>query len=234
MQAAQMFEQDVRPSRVAEVLRVSVKSACAWHRAWQAGGADALVSKGPAGQTCRLDQTRLQRLEAELDAVPAAHGWADQRWTLDRVAALIGELFGVYYTQKGISVLLHRLGWSPQVSAHRAIERHQEAIDTWVKETWPASKDGGLGRVGLFRRRGRPDSETAPSAHLVPAGPHPGHASAGQGVGESSDRGLGVLPAGPPLLISRAMRRHLADREWLTAYRPTHPNSTPPRAPGPT
>ena len=140
MQAAKMFEQGMRPFRVAGVLRVSLKSACAWHRAWQAGGAQALVSKGPAGQRCRLDSDQLQRLEAELDAGPAARGWADQRWTLDRVAELVHGLFGVDYTQKGISVLLHRLGWSPQVPVHRPIERDEEAVATWAKETWPRIK----------------------------------------------------------------------------------------------
>jgi len=148
MQAVKMFEQGMRPFQVAGVLRVSLKSACAWHRTWQAGGAEALVSKGPAGQKCRLDEDQLRGLEAELDAGPAAHGWADQRWTLDRVAELIGALFGVHYTQKGISVLLHRLGWSPQISAHRPIERDEEAVATWVKETWPRIKGRRRSRTG--------------------------------------------------------------------------------------
>lgn len=156
MRAAEMFEQGMRPSQVAGVLRVSVKSACAWHRSWQAGGAAALVSRGPAGQRCRLDEAQLRRLEAELDAGPGAHGWADQRWTLDRVAVLIMKLFGVDYTQKGTSVLLHRLGWSPQVSAHRAIERDQDAIETWVKETWPRIKGGRRSGTGGSASRTRP------------------------------------------------------------------------------
>jgi putative transposase len=146
MQAAQMFEQGMRPSQAAGRLRVSVKSACAWHRAWKTGGVAALASKGPAGQSCRLSPQQLERLESELDAGPAVHGWADQRWTLDRVAELIGKLFGVGYTQRGVSLLLHRLGWSPQVSAHRAAERDKGAIATWTKEVWPRVK--GRRRLG--------------------------------------------------------------------------------------
>lgn len=156
MQAAEMFEQGIRPSQVAEALRVSVKSAYAWHRAWQAGGTAALASKGPAGQRCRLDEAQLQQLEAELDTGPRAQGWADQRWTLDRVAALITKLFGVGYSPKGTSLLLHRLGWTPQVSAHRAIERDQEAIATWVKETWPRIKGRRRSGTGGSASRTRP------------------------------------------------------------------------------
>jgi transposase len=59
---------------------------------------------------------------------PAAHGWdEDQQWTLARVAQVIRELFGQEYTLRGVSYLLHRIGWSPQVPVHRAAERDEEA-----------------------------------------------------------------------------------------------------------
>jgi transposase-like protein len=45
LQAAQMFEQDVRPVQVARRLRVSTKSAYQWRRRWRAGGEAALASK---------------------------------------------------------------------------------------------------------------------------------------------------------------------------------------------
>jgi putative transposase len=156
MQAGQMFAQGMRPSRVARALRVSVKSACAWHRAWQAGGATALTSKGPAGQSCRLSSQQLERLESELEAGPGAHGWADQRWTLDRVAELINKLFQMHYTQRGTSLLLHRLGWSPQVSAHRAAERDEDAITTWSKEIWPQVKERRRPATGGSASKTRP------------------------------------------------------------------------------
>ena len=49
LQAAQMFEQGIKPVRVARLLRVSAKSACQWRRRWRAGGPAALASKGPGG-----------------------------------------------------------------------------------------------------------------------------------------------------------------------------------------
>ena len=61
---------------------------------------------------------------------------ADQRWTLARVAALIRRLFGVDYTLRGVSYLLHRIGWTPQVPARRAVERDEDAITAWRAETW--------------------------------------------------------------------------------------------------
>nr|WP_206184503.1 winged helix-turn-helix domain-containing protein [Thermoactinospora rubra] len=53
---------------------------------------------------------------------------------------LVGRLFHVAYTPRGISYLLHRLGWSPQVPQRRAAERDEEAIATWVKDTWPLAE----------------------------------------------------------------------------------------------
>ncbi|MFD5430028.1 transposase [Streptomyces sp. NPDC127084] len=88
-QAAEMCEQGMRPPEVAHRLRVSRKSAYAWHAAWRDGGKPALAFKRPGGFACQLNDAQAERLQAELEAGPAAHGWSeDQRWTLARVAEL--------------------------------------------------------------------------------------------------------------------------------------------------
>ena len=68
------------------------------------------------------------------------HGWQDARWTLARVAELVEGLFGVTYTLRGVSYLLHRMGYSLQVPARRAIERDPQAITSWYRLRWPAVK----------------------------------------------------------------------------------------------
>jgi len=162
--AAALFDHDITPVQVAKTLRVSTKSACQWHRRWQAGGTAALASTGPCGNPCRLPPAQQTRLAAALDAGPAAYGWSEyQRWTLARIARLIGRLFHVSYTLRGTSYLLHRMGWSPQVPAHRAarcsscsvrsgraahrgapgravavraVERDKDKVAAWRTETW--------------------------------------------------------------------------------------------------
>jgi putative transposase len=137
LQAARLFEQDMDARRIAKVLRVSTKSVYQWRRAWRAGGDAGLTSRGPGGYGCKLDEDQLARLVAALDAGPALCGWdSDQRWTLARVAALIAGLCGVSYTLRGTSCLLHRLGFSPQVPAHRAAERDEVKIAGWRTQTW--------------------------------------------------------------------------------------------------
>jgi putative transposase len=138
LQAAEWFAEGVTPPEVARRLRVSGNSAYAWRRRWRDGGLAALASRGPGGAACRLSGAQLERLRAALEAGPAVWGWAeDQRWTLERVAALIGRLFHVRrYTLRGTSFLLHRMGFSPQVPVHRAAERDEDAIAEWRAVTW--------------------------------------------------------------------------------------------------
>jgi transposase len=141
LQAAEMFAQDADPVQIARSLRVSTKSVYQWRRAWRAGGQEGLASRGPGGSLCRLDEEQLAELRAALEAGPAAHGWAeDQRWTLSRATALAARLFGVSYTLRGMSFLLHRLGYSPQVPVHRAVERDEAAIAEWRAVTWAKAR----------------------------------------------------------------------------------------------
>lgn len=40
------------------------------------------------------------------------------------------------YTLHGTSYLLHRMGWTPQIPRHRAVERDEDEVTTWRTETW--------------------------------------------------------------------------------------------------
>ena len=135
--AAEWFEEGATDREVAEHFRVTRMSANRWRRALAAGGRAALVSKRPGGARCRLTPAQLAELQVLLDAGPAAWGWADQCWTLPRIAEVVRKRFGVEYTLPGLDLLLHRLGWSVQVPARRAAERNEEQIAAWREETWP-------------------------------------------------------------------------------------------------
>jgi transposase len=111
--AAEMFEAGEKNADVAAALRVSVRSVERWRAAWKVGGEQALASHGAASHP-KLSPAQFARLEAELHAGPAAHGWADQRWTLARVKTLIGSMFHVSYTIGGVWALLRRNRWSWQ------------------------------------------------------------------------------------------------------------------------
>jgi transposase len=81
-----------------------------------------------------------RRLERELLHGAQAAGFATDLWTCPRVARLIEQRFRVHYHVDHVGRLLHALGWSPQKPTRRAIERDEEGIRRWIKQTWPALK----------------------------------------------------------------------------------------------
>src|SRR5207248_3638876 len=91
-EAGERFGRGERTAVIARDLRVSERSVERWRRAWREGGMPALESKGPANRP-KLSGEQFAVLEELLAQRPAAHGWADQRWTLARVKTLIGRRF---------------------------------------------------------------------------------------------------------------------------------------------
>src|SRR3954468_5631340 len=136
LEAAEWIEEGATDAEGAARFRGTRMSANRWRRALADGGRPALASKGPGGARCRLSRAQLDELQVLLEAGPAAWGWADQCWTLPRIAAVVRERFGVDYTLPGLDLLLHRLGWSVQVPARRAVERNEERIGAWREEAW--------------------------------------------------------------------------------------------------
>ena len=93
--AAEMIEAGASDREVARRFRVSRMSANRWRRALAAGGRAALASKGAGGAPCKLPPAEVRELEAVLDTGPAACGYADQCWTLARIADQVWRRFGV-------------------------------------------------------------------------------------------------------------------------------------------
>src|SRR3981189_582868 len=106
--AAEMIEAGAGDREVARRFRVSRMSVNRWRRALAAGGREALASKGAGGAKCKLTGAQVAELEEVRDAGPAGAGYADQCWTLARVAEQVWRLFGVEDTLGGGGGRLHR------------------------------------------------------------------------------------------------------------------------------
>jgi transposase len=105
--------------------------------------------RGP-GCPCRLSASQCQRLLRSLERGAFHYGYAEDYWTLDRIAHLIWDLFQVRYRSASIWYLLHRLDWSCQKPQRRALHRDEEAIAHWKRYTWPHIK-----KVATTRRNAR-------------------------------------------------------------------------------
>jgi transposase len=162
LEAAQRFARSEKNADIAAGLRIHVRTIEKWRQRWRTGGAEALRWQEPASLP-RPDEAQFVRLERELERGPLSHGFVDQRWTLARIKTLIGRLFHVSHTIQGVRKLLVRNGWSCQVPVHRALERDDAVVETWMKETWPLmeapqrpSAPTSSSRTRPERRLGRP------------------------------------------------------------------------------
>ena len=157
LQAVERFEGKQKNAEIAAALRISVRSVERWRRAWHESGEAGVLSKGFPGRP-RLSEAQIVRLENELARGPLAHGWADQRWILARIKTLIGRLFHVSYTVEGTWRLLKCHGWSWQQPARRAIERDDDAVEVWKKETWSRVRPPRRSATPGSSSRTRPDN----------------------------------------------------------------------------
>jgi transposase len=101
MQAADLFDQGMPQSKVAEVLGATPQAVGLWRRAWAEGGREALLSQGPGGNSY-LSAEQERELDDLLRAGPTAYGCEDQRWTPARVGVLIEGRFTVTYEISGV------------------------------------------------------------------------------------------------------------------------------------
>jgi transposase len=134
--AARMFNQGLHAAEVARRLGVGRQSTGRWKRAWEAGGSDALKSKGQAGRKPLLNTQQREEITIALIKGPEAQGYRTNLWTLPRVALLIKRMTGVDYHSGHVWYLLRSLGFSCQRPTRRAIERNEHKIAGWKQTTW--------------------------------------------------------------------------------------------------
>src|ERR1700681_2742278 len=148
MRAADMFEQGVIPAEIARHVGVSHQIVSDWRAAWRRSGRDGLRAAGRAGRLPKLNSDQLAQVEVELAKGAVANGYANDLWTLKRVAEVIERVTGVSYHPACVwHILRQDLNWSWQRPARRAIERNDEAIQRWVKRRWPQLKKAHSART---------------------------------------------------------------------------------------
>ena len=127
---------------VARTVGASPGSVTTWRQRYDRDGPAALASKPHAGPAPKLDDDQVTVLLALLARGATAHGYANDLWTLDRVAAVIRKTFGVSYDPSGVWHLLRRHKWSSQKPERVAREQDPAAVRRFRRATWPRLKKG--------------------------------------------------------------------------------------------
>ena len=134
-------------NEVARLLDCAPSSVMRWRDAREAGGAEALRVRFSPGRPAKLDARQRKRLVRLLLQGAITHGYTTELWTTARIARLIWKEFRVRYHRDHVGRLLHALGWTVQKPERRALERDEERIERWKKQTWPSIKKKPRGWV---------------------------------------------------------------------------------------
>ncbi|QRM35521.1 winged helix-turn-helix domain-containing protein [Microvirga sp. VF16] len=125
---------------VARHVGVSRASVCHWATTLAQEGRHGLAARPNLGPPSRLDEKAWARLGRLLDRGAVAAGFATERWTLARIAAVIEREFGVHYHPRYLERPLKAHGFSVQRPATRAKESDELMIAVWPKRDWVALK----------------------------------------------------------------------------------------------
>src|ERR687894_1119483 len=163
LEAARLLRQGrFSQAEIARQLGVSRASVCRWAATLAQDGQRGLEARPIPGRSPRLDDKAWGRLGRLLDRGAVAAGFATERWTLKRIAALIEREFGVHYHPRYLERPLKAHGFSVQRPATRAKERDELVIAVWPKREWVALKKRRSGSIARFSSGTRPATASEP------------------------------------------------------------------------
>jgi len=132
---------------IARHVGVSRASVCRWAATLAQQGRRGLATRARPGREPRLDEAAWLQLGQLLDRGAMAAGFATERWTLARIAALVEREFGVHYHPRYLERPLKAHGFSVQRPATRARERDELVIAVWPKRDWVVLKRRPSGKA---------------------------------------------------------------------------------------
>lgn len=127
-------------THAAEITGVSQRTLWRWLGRFRDAGTAGLRDKTRSGRPAKLSIDQQRQVLGWIQQSPTAFGFASERWTAPRVAAVIADRLGVQFNARYLSAWLGRRGITPQVPQRQAAERDQRQIDRWLDGEWPRIK----------------------------------------------------------------------------------------------
>src|SRR5687768_7980386 len=174
------------PDEVADLLEVSERSVWRWLSRWRRRG-----RLGDAGLATRPGRGRPPKLTGRQAAQvlrwveggsPCDFGFATERWTAPRVAAVIERRLGVRMNHRYLNHWLGVRDITPQVPPRVPRERDDGLVAAWVAHAWPGIKK-------------RPPTATRPSFSRTRAASCCSRSSAAPSRRAATRRRCGTAPA---------------------------------------
>ena len=129
--ALRLLKQGQATAAVASAVGVSQRSVQRW---WHEAAAPERSRRAQVlGRPPRLTAKQTARLEQALARGAYSHGYAEDYWTLDRIAQLIWQMFSVRYHPSAVWHLLRRMGWSCQKPQRVSTGRDDREVAHWLR-----------------------------------------------------------------------------------------------------
>lgn len=127
---------------IAEIVGVNKNTVWKWWKKYQTQGASGLKvqTRGRRhGAHRRLDRAQELKIQALLtDKTPDQLKLSFALWTRQAVGELMYRHCGVQVPVRTVGRYLWRWGFTPQKPVKRAYEQQPKAVQTWLKDTYPA------------------------------------------------------------------------------------------------
>jgi transposase len=135
VQAGRLLQKGKTAAEVALAVGVARQTVYTWKAIFEEGGMDALRAVRLRGRPAQLDESQREKLRRAILQNPTEHGFGTELWTLKRVGVVIKRLHGVAFSQAQIWRILGSLGFSAQKPEKRALERNEDAVRSWKRNT---------------------------------------------------------------------------------------------------
>ena len=114
--AIELLEVGKTPTEVAEFLGVERNTVYRWRRWYRRAGRNGIMARPIPGRPRRLQPEQYECLFKCLQQGAKAYGFPTDRWTQQRVATLIQQIFGVTFSPFHVGRILAAHGWQLQRS----------------------------------------------------------------------------------------------------------------------
>jgi len=144
--AIALLEQRYRVNETAKLVGVTPGAITQWRKAYEKQGERFFEVHSPPGRPPGLPQKQKARLANVLLKGARQSGYPTELWTLQRIAEVIENHFGIAYDPSTVWHILKQMGWSCQKPEKRARERDEQAIAVWRKQDFPRIKKSSQNR----------------------------------------------------------------------------------------
>jgi transposase len=141
-QGGELILQGYDNAEIADIVGVSERSVKNWRRTLKANkdNLHALVRKQGSGRLPKLTAKRKSQIKEIVLAGAQASGFADERWTSKRIAAVIRKTFKIDFSASSTRRMLPTLGLSPQMPVVKSHKHSDEEVLRWSRQVWKRIK----------------------------------------------------------------------------------------------